>query len=50
MSYTPKNKDGKAVPFGHLPRLAGLGGMAANIAGGMVASGVKQLASASGLL
>ena len=45
MTSNQKTNDGRAVPFGRLSRLAGLGGMAANIAGGMVAGGVKQLAS-----
>lgn len=40
-----KDKEGRAVPFGRLSRLAGLGGMAANVAGGMAIGGVKQLAS-----
>ncbi|MEP3892292.1 MAG: AarF/ABC1/UbiB kinase family protein [Hellea sp.] len=45
MTSNQKDKDGRAVPFRRVSRLAGLGGMAANIAGGMVAGGVKQLAS-----
>lgn len=45
MRDTSKGKDGTPVPFRRLSRLAGLGGVAANIAGGMVAEGVKQLAS-----
>jgi len=36
---------GTPVPFRRLSRLAGLGGMAVNIAGGMAAKGVKELAS-----
>jgi len=36
---------GKAVPSRRLSRMAGLGGMAANIAGGMALNSVKQLAS-----
>ena len=38
-------EDGKAVPFRRLSRLAGLGGMAASIAGGMAVNGAKQFAS-----
>lgn len=45
MSKDNRDKDGKAVPFRRLSRLAGLGGMAANVAGGMVAGGVRQIAS-----
>ncbi|WP_026941232.1 ABC1 kinase family protein [Hellea balneolensis] len=40
-----EGKTGRAVPSRRLSRLAGLGGMAVNIAGGMAAGGVKQLAS-----
>jgi len=45
MTDDSKKKDGRAVPSRRLSRLAGLGGMAANIAGGIAVSGVKQLAS-----
>ena len=45
MTDTPKDKTGRAVPSRRLSRLAGLGGMAANIAGGIAVNGVKQLAS-----
>ncbi len=45
MTSPSYDKDGKAVPSRRLSRLAGLGGMAAGIAGSMAASGVKQLAS-----
>ena len=45
MSKKPEPTDGKAVPFRRLSRLAGLGGMAANIAGGMAVNGAKQFAS-----
>lgn len=45
MSKSPQDKDGTPVPFRRLSRLAGFGGMAANVAGGIVASGVKDLAS-----
>jgi predicted unusual protein kinase regulating ubiquinone biosynthesis (AarF/ABC1/UbiB family) len=45
MPHTPKDKDGRAVPSRRLSRLAGLGGMAANIAGGIAMNGAKQLAS-----
>ena len=45
MSTPPKDKDGTPVPFGRLSRLAGFGGMAANIAGGMALNGAKQFAS-----
>ena len=40
-----KDKTGRAVPSRRLSRLAGLGGMAVNIAGGIAVNGVKQLAS-----
>ena len=39
------HKKGKAVPTRRFSRMAGLGGMAAGIAGNMVAGGVKQVAS-----
>jgi len=45
MTNDPKDKPGRAVPSRRLSRLAGLGGMAANIAGGIAVNGVKQLAS-----
>jgi len=45
MTDKSKDKDGRAVPSRRLSRLAGLGGMAANIAGGIAVNGVKQLAS-----
>lgn len=45
MSDTFEPKDGKAVPFRRLSRLAGLGGMAANIAGGMALNSAKQFAA-----
>jgi len=45
MSKTPETTDGKAVPFRRLSRVAGLGGMAAKIAGGMAVNGAKQFAS-----
>ncbi|WP_371397933.1 ABC1 kinase family protein [Fretibacter rubidus] len=45
MTETPKHPDGKAVPTRRLSRLAGLGGMAAGVAGNMIAGGAKQLAS-----
>lgn len=45
MTNDPKDKPGRAVPSRRLSRLAGLGGMAANIAGGIAVSGVKQLAA-----
>jgi len=45
MTDDSKKTDGRAVPSRRLSRLAGLGGMAANIAGGIAVSGVKQLAS-----
>lgn len=40
-----KNNKGRAVPSRRLTRLAGLGGMAANVAGSVVAGGVKTLAT-----
>jgi len=40
-----KDRGGRAVPSRRLSRLAGLGGMAANVAGGMMLSSAKQLAS-----
>ena len=45
MTNPPKSSDGKAVPTRRLSRLAGLGGMAAGVAGNMIAGGAKQLAS-----
>lgn len=45
MTNPRNNKDGKAVPSRRLSRLAGLGGMAAGIAGNVVAGGAAQLAS-----
>lgn len=45
MSDNLNNKDGKAVPSRRLSRLAGLGGMAVNIAGGLVVNGARQMAS-----
>lgn len=45
MTKNTSDKGGRAVPSKRLSRLAGLGGMAASIAGGMAASGAKQLAS-----
>lgn len=45
MSKNAKDKDGRPVPFRRLSRLAGLGGMAANIAGGMALHSAKQLAT-----
>lgn len=45
MTDIPKDKNGRAVPSRRLWRLAGLGGMAANIAGGIAMNGAKQLAS-----
>lgn len=45
MTERSKKNDGRAVPSRRLSRLAGLGGMAANIAGGIAANGVRQLAS-----
>ena len=45
MTKSPNDKTGRAVPSRRLSRLAGLGGMAANIAGGIAVNGVKQLAS-----
>jgi len=45
MSDKPDKGDGRAVPSRRLSRLAGLGGMAASIAGGAALSGAKQLAS-----
>ncbi len=45
MTDKERHKDGRPVPSRPLSRLAGLGGMAANIAGGMALKGVRQLAS-----
>jgi len=45
MTSDPKDKPGRAVPSRRLSRLAGLGGMAANIAGGIAVNGAKQLVS-----
>lgn len=44
MTGNSKDKDGRAVPSRRLSRLAGLGGMAAGIAGRVAAKGVRQLA------
>jgi len=45
MADIPKDQDGTAVPHSRLSRLAGLGGMAAGIAGGVALHGVRQLAA-----
>ena len=45
MPQPPQDDDGTAVPHSRLSRLAGLGGMAAGIAGGVALHGVRQLAS-----
>lgn len=45
MTDRPKDTDGAAVPHSRLSRLAGLGGMAAGIAGGVALHGVRQLAA-----
>lgn len=45
MSKNSKDKDGRPVPFRRLSRIAGLSGMAANIAGGMALNSAKQLAA-----
>jgi len=45
MNEKSDKDDGRAVPSRRLSRLAGLGGMAASIAGGAALSGAKQLAS-----
>lgn len=45
MSERKDKDDGRAVPSRRLSRLAGLGGMAASIAGGAALNGAKQLAS-----
>ena len=45
MSDINDKEDGRAVPSRRLSRLAGLGGVAASIAGGAALSGAKQLAS-----
>lgn len=45
MARKSEDDDGRPVPSRRLSRLAGLGGMAANIAGGIVVGGAKQLVS-----
>jgi predicted unusual protein kinase regulating ubiquinone biosynthesis (AarF/ABC1/UbiB family) len=45
MSRNYDTEDGRPVPFRRLSRLAGFGGMAANIAGGMALNSAKQFAS-----
>ena len=45
MRESSDKDDGRAVPSRRLSRLAGLGGMAASIAGGAALNGAKQLAS-----
>jgi len=45
MPRRPDDEDGSAVPHSRLSRLAGLGGMAAGIAGDVALHGVRQLAA-----
>ncbi|NNC38299.1 MAG: AarF/ABC1/UbiB kinase family protein [Acidimicrobiales bacterium] len=45
MSDNTKDKSGTPVPTRRLSRLAGLGGVAANVAGGVAIQGVRQMAS-----